>query len=610
MKMFSTPGLLNKSSRLALLAGTLLLLTTKVYSQDLPVVTGASYDGQEVSWNPVESAVGYDIYISTSYVDTVVGTTRYRPEQLGTFVVAAFDGNGNYSPTVPADRTSLSNFVAVDALAPGVDQPGIVRGVVYSTTAGEIFWDREVSRSLEYDVFLDGAPVGTTTGSSMFINTLSANTTNLVSVVARATTGETSEQVILEFNTQSGPFPAEANVSDTAAPAIRPVSPQNVIVAVYGPNTLELFWDREPTPANIVSTDVFRDGELIGNTVGNSFFDGNGSFSIGSISAVPHTYELIAIDGDGNRSLPTIFNPGAFDPGAFDDSTEAVVQRLLTGITEVTTNNPHVQFFPTLRDLAIGGGLEALEEISADLTFDGNNLLFSTTQFNCDSGTLTVDANTAAISSVQLRFELCNLGGVGNLDGVFSLVGSDAGGYTATYENLFIDLIDFPIDMNGEVSLSVGRANGNRTLTYNNFQYGIIGNLLDDEGLDTSVTLNQQLADTVVDQPRHFFTTNFTVNAPFTNGEELTITTAQRLTEVVVSDESGTPNYFSGQLIAETADGEQLRLIADTQNAATWQATIIDSDGSQSIFGFWSDTIRLPCISATPEDESLIGCPF
>jgi len=171
MKMFSTPGLLNKFSQLALLAGTLLLMTTKVYSQDLPVVTGASYDGQEVSWAPVESAVGYDIYLGASY--------------LGTHVVAAFDGNGNYSPTVPADRTSLSNFVAVNELAPGVDQPENVTGIVYSTSAGEIFWDRAVFRTLEYDVFLDGAPIGTTTGGSMFINTLSANTTNLPSGLFR-----------------------------------------------------------------------------------------------------------------------------------------------------------------------------------------------------------------------------------------------------------------------------------------------------------------------------------------------------------------------------------------------------------------------------------------
>jgi len=53
---------------------------------------------------------------------------------------------------------------------------------------------------------------------------------------------------------------------------------------------------------------------------------------------------------------------------------------------------------------------------------------------------------------------------------------------------VFIDSIDMPIDINGEVSLTVGRANGDRTLTYSNFEYGLIGNLLDDDGLDTVVT--------------------------------------------------------------------------------------------------------------------------
>jgi len=619
MKTFLIPVRLlisfRKITQLMLLASAMCLLTTMAQAQDLPVVSGATYDGQEISWNPVDGALGYDIYISSSYVDTVVGITRYRPERLGTFRVAAFDGNGNYSPTVPADRTGLSNFVAVDELTSGVDQPENVRGIVYSVSAGELFWDRAVSRNLEYDVFLNGTLVGTTTGSSVFIDTLSSDNANLVSVVARSASGETSEQVILEFDTQLDVFPNAATTFDTgnsgtSAPIFRPASPQNVRVEVYGPNTLELFWDRTPFSANIVSTDVIRDGELIGSAEGNSFFDPTGNFNIGSTSAVPHTYELIAIDGNGNRSLPAIFNPGAFDPGAFDDSSEAIISRILGGITEVTTNNPHVQFFPTLQDLAIGGGLEALEEISAELIFDGNVLLASTTVFNCDSGTLTVDANTAAISSVSLSFEFCVLPNVGNIDGNFSLNGSDAGGYTATYSRLFIDSIDMPIDINGEVSLTVGRANGNRTLTYSNFEYGLIGNLLDDDGLDTVVTLNQQVADTVFDQPRHFFTTNFTVSAPFTNGEELTITTTERFEEIVVADELGTPNYINGQLIAETADGERLTWSADPANLDTWTARVAEGDGFRVILGAWSESARLPCLSANQEDESLTGCQF
>ena len=183
MKTHLTPvRLTNSFHKIALtilLASATCLLTTRAQAQDLPVVTGTSYDGQEISWNPVDEALGYDIYINSSYIDTVVGVNRYRPEQLGNFIVAAFDGNGNYSPTVPADRTGLSNFVAVDELTPGVDQPENVRGIVYSISAGEIFWDRAESRNLEYDVSLNGTLMGTTTGSSVFINTLSPDTANL-----------------------------------------------------------------------------------------------------------------------------------------------------------------------------------------------------------------------------------------------------------------------------------------------------------------------------------------------------------------------------------------------------------------------------------------------
>jgi len=114
----------------------------------------------------------------------------------------------------------------------------------------------------------------------------------------------------------------------------------------------------------------------------------------------------------------------------------------------------------------------------------------------------------------------------------------------------------------------------------------------------------------VVELPRHFFTTNFTVSAPFTNGEELTITTIRRFTDVAISNESGTPNYNSGELIAETADGERLTWIADTENTDSWVARVAEGDGFRVIFDFWSETATLPCISASPEDEALIGCQF
>jgi len=101
------------------------------------------------------------------------------------------------------------------------------------------------------------------------------------------------------------------------------------------------------------------------------------------------------------------------------------------------------------------------------------------------------------------------------------------------------------------------------------------------------------------------------VSAPFTNGEELTITTTERFENIVVSDESGTPNYFNGQLVAETADGERLTWLADTENAPTYVVRVAEGEGSNLvILDFWSESVRLPCISASPEDEAVNGCSF
>lgn len=607
--------LFNRLALNSFLAMLLLISATKVHSQDLPLVSGAAYNGQEITWNPLEQAIGYDIYLDSRYTDTVIGTASYRPEQTGSYLIAGFDDSGNYSPMVPAEPVeSRSNFVSVTELASGVDQPGNVRGIVYSVTAGEIFWDRTPSRKLEYDVFLNGVPIATTSGSSVFFDALSSGSANLVSVVAKTTTGETSEQVTLDFNTMTGPFPSAATPSDTDTPTLRPASPQNVTLTVYGANSAELIWNRTNPSDGIVSTDVFRDGELLGSAEGNSFYDGTGSFNFGSIIDVPHTYELVAIDSDGNRSLPAFLNPGAFDPGAFDDSNASIVDRLLSGITEVTTNNPHVQWFPILLNLANGNGLDSLELISTEPVVDDNILLFLRTQYSCDDGTLTVETTSSAISSTFLSFDSCDLDS-GYFDGGFSLIGRDAGGYTASYENFFIDLIDFPVDMHGDVDVIVGRASGSRTLSYTDFQYGYIGNLLDDDGLDTRVTLNQVVADTVIDQPRRYFETNFTVSAPFTNGQELTITTTSRFEDLIISEETGKPNYTAGRLLAETGNGEELSLSTNPANPSSYFATVRQGPGSaitgvQTFSGLWNETVSLPCISASSEDATLTACPF
>ena len=598
-----------------LLASTLLVVAAKVQSQELPLVSGVSYDGELISWEPLEQALGYDIYLGPDYTATVVGITNYRPEALGFHSVVAFDENGVYSPILPEDRSIVtSNSVVISELAAGVDQPANVRGIVYSTTAGEIFWDPDPTRNLLYTISLNGEFTTASDGTSAFIPGLIPDSINLVSIVARTSTGETSEPIVLEFDTQGVAFPIDATFSDSdsavsiAPVASLPVSPQNVRLEIYGANSAELFWDRPPLSDNIVSTDIFRNGSLLGNAEGNSFFDGAGFFSFGSIIQEPTTYELVAIDGNGARSLPATINPGAFDQGPFDDSDESISQRILKGITEVTTNNPHVQWSPILQDLANNGSSELQEVDSTTLVEDGIAIL-RTTLFNCDGGgTLTMEEDFSILGTTRLIFDLCGLDR-GSFDGSFTLSRQDAGSTLTTYENLFIDTIDFPVDMNGEVLIQTGRAFGDRSLVYIDFEYGIIGNLLDEDGLDTSVTLNQRVSDSPVSAPRHSFETEFLVSAPFTNGREIFVATTTEFEEVIISEESGLPNYLAGELVVDSFSGD-LNLVTDPADVTRYIATVIQDDIPQTFGGFWSDSIRLPCISATPEDEAISGCPF
>jgi len=458
-----------------LLLALLTLWAKHTQAADLPPVTGASYDGELISWDSQTGAVGYTLYRDFRYHDTVVGVTSYVPELTGQYSIAAFDNDGQYSPWLV--RVDPDNVVQVNELPSGVDAPTNVSGTVYSTTAGEVFWDRLFSRSLEYRVFLNGAPVGSTTGGSFFLNGLVADAINRVSVVAETRTGIQSEQVVLEFNTLAGPFPSDASLSVSTGVALRPDSPSNATITLYSRDTAELFWDRPPFSANIIATDIFRDGELIGTTDGSSFYDSNGIFSFNQRVDSRHKYELVAINTDGVRSLPAVINPGAFD-----GSRAAVVERLLGGVTDVTTNNAHVQWFAFFQNLAFGNVDGFAEEMSVEITLEDGIVVSSLTEYSClHGGSLSIVSAPTAFINTSLIFDFCS-SNVGEIDGRFSLNGLDAGGYTATYDNLGIDNVDTQFALDGIVELSIGRAFGNRTLRYQDFRYSTFMELYDDDG--------------------------------------------------------------------------------------------------------------------------------
>lgn len=592
----------------------LTLWSSHTRAAELPPVSGASYDGKQITWSPQAGAVGYNLYRGFVYHDTVVGVTSYVPELTGTYSIAAFDGAGNYSPWLV--RVNPDNVAQVDELVQGVDTPTNVTGTVYSNTAGEIFWDRLLSRSLDYKVFLNGTPVGSTSGSSFFLNSLTPDAINLVSVVAETESGNQSDQIVLEFNTLAGPFPAEASVSDNTVPTLRPASPRNTRITVYSKDTAELFWDRPPLSNDIVATDIFRDGVLLGTTEGISFYDANGVFGFNRQVDSRHKYELVAINSNGERSLPAVVNPGAFD-----GSTATVVQRLLAGITEVTTNNAHVRWFPFFESLVFGEVAEIAEEVAVEPTVEDGVLLVVKTEYSCfNGGTLTINRAPSAITNVSVTFDLCGIDG-GEIDGGFTLLGRDAGGYTVNYANMGIDMVDTMFGLDGVVELSVGRAFGNTTLSYQNFRTYKFVEQLDDDGLIaendifTSATLNQQVTDTVTDQPRTLLTTNFTANGSWTNGRDVTVTTTQRFEEAVPDSTTGSANYIAGELLLESDnEADSLLLNAGTGDASSWSVTITDNtiEGvvMKTATGVWGENAQLPCISAFMEDVDSSGCKF
>ena len=280
-----------------------------------------------------------------------------------------------------------------------------------------------------------------------------------------------------------------------------------------------------------------------------------------------------------------------------------------------------MQWFDFFQSLAFGNVDDFAEQVSVEITAESGILLSERTEYRCfDGGSLTIVSAPTAVVNASVTLELCAVDG-GEIDGTFTLNGLDAGGYTVTYENLGIDMVDTMFSLDGVVEVSVGRAFGNTTLSYQDFRYSTFSEQFDDDGffpineIFTNATLNQQVTDTVTDEPRRLFSTSFTANGSWTNGRDITVTTARRFEETVPDSAGGSANYISGELLLESVnEDDSLVLSADTGDANSWSATITDDtiEGVviETFSGNWGESARLPCISAFVEDAETSGCAF
>ena len=165
---------------------------------------------------------------------------------------------------------------------------------VYSTSALELFWNRQSEQGVSYRIAVDGESRDVISGTSYYLDGLNEGRQYSFSVTVITGSGAESEAVTV----QATPSAPVAVLSGQG-----PQPPQNASLVRYSSTAAELFWDRALTVEGIVGTDVYRDGNYLTTVPGNSFFDDARS------PEQDYEYTLIAVDGAGGRSEPAAVTP-------------------------------------------------------------------------------------------------------------------------------------------------------------------------------------------------------------------------------------------------------------------------------------------------------------
>ena len=73
---------------------------TQARAAELPMVQNVNLSGDQLTWDAVEGATGYNIQLRFGYFDTVRDGRVYTVVEAGEYTVVAFDDNGNFSPAM------------------------------------------------------------------------------------------------------------------------------------------------------------------------------------------------------------------------------------------------------------------------------------------------------------------------------------------------------------------------------------------------------------------------------------------------------------------------------------------------------------------------------
>lgn len=234
-------------------------------------------DGQVVGYDITRNGVLVETRDATSFFDDSLS-----PGELYVYEINAVDNDGNRSQSdsvrFMTRGTSVPNSPSV---------PGGFRFAVYSDTAAELFWDRssDDGRVVGYDITRNGVLVETRDATSYFDDSLSPGIVYSYIINAVDDEGNRSGSSTVSLTTGSNP-----------APIGNPSVPAGFRSAVYSSTAAELFWERSVDDGQIAGYEIRRDGVLVETRDATSYFDD--SLSPGTT----YTYDIVAVDNDGNRS--------------------------------------------------------------------------------------------------------------------------------------------------------------------------------------------------------------------------------------------------------------------------------------------------------------------
>lgn len=230
------------------------------------------------------AVVGYEVTLNGEVLGIFDALSLYdsslTSDQPYVFTVAAIDNAGQ--------RSSVATATLGGTTTPGgPSSPTNLRADIYSTTAAELFWQREdPSLALRYEIRRDGNVVATTDGVSYFTDNLETGIDYDFEVIAIDQQGLRSAPVSIMVRTDG----------DTGTPSL--AAPTELRSAVYSRTAAELFWARSDMPGLLY--EVRRNGEIVDTTDGVSFFD------VSLMSGITYVYEVIALDGALRSEASTI----------------------------------------------------------------------------------------------------------------------------------------------------------------------------------------------------------------------------------------------------------------------------------------------------------------